>query len=390
MANSKFIEAGTAARQDFNFWTGGTAVGSTGAITSDSQAVLGSVRSIKCVTGSGADGSGFCVMNAVMADAGRRYTFGFRYTGTPAPATNGAEFATVVNTSAGQLVFMIGLTSASKLIVLSDSHANLGTGTAVLAASTDYRISCAYTITSTTVNTITVRLYDSTNTLLDTLTVTNATLVVASGDAFAFGFRVNGSNAGANLTVFGSHFYIDDGTSGDIGNVRVTAKLPLSNGTTNGMTGSGTPSGTGTGNARYVNERPASTTNFVSVVAAGSAITEEYNIQAASVGDNDLTGATIVDYTGWLYAKALLSETGKIIVNNVQTNISLVNANTMFTQIAGSATYPAGTGTDIGIITATTATTVSLYEAGVMVAYIPAVAAAGTYKGAMMPLLGVG
>ena len=65
--------------------------------------------------------------------------------------------------------------------------------------------------------------------------------------------------------------------------------------------------------------------------------------------------------------------------------IKLNNANTMFTKIAGSSTYPAGTGTDIGIVTATTATTVSLYEAGIMVAYIPAVA---TTNAGYMPTRG--
>lgn len=391
MANTKFLESGTAATRGFEFWTGGTGTGSTGAITSDTQAVLGSVRSIKCATGAGADGAGFCVLNSTMADAGRRFSLGFRYTGTAAPATNGSEFATVINTSAGQLVFMVGLTAAGKLIVLSDSHANLGTGTAVLATATDYRISCAYTITSTTVNTITVRLYDSTNTLLDTLTVTNATLAVASGDAFAFGFRINGSNAGANLNIWGAHFFIDDGTSGDVGNIRVTAKRPFTNGTTNGFTtqiGSG-GSGYGTGHTPQVNERPLSITNGWSIASAGSAITEEYNIENAATGDNDLTGATIVDYTGWVYTKALLAETGTIIVNGASSNISITTSAALFTKIAGSSTYPAGSGTDIGEITSTTVTTVSLYEAGILVAYTPAVVAS-TNKGSTLSMMGVG
>jgi hypothetical protein len=48
----------------------------------------------------------------------------------------------------------------------------------------------------------------------------------------------------------------------------------------------------------------------------------------------------------------------------------------MFKKIAGSSTYPAGTGTDIGLITTTLSTTVSLYECGVVVAFIPSVAPA--------------
>lgn len=386
MANTKFIESGTAATRGFEFWTGGTSLGSTGALTSDTQAIFSSVRSIKAATGSGADGAAFCVANAVMADAGRRFTFGFRFTGTPAPATNGAEFATVVNTGAGQLVFMIGLTSANKLIVLSDNHSNLATGTAVLATSTDYRISCAYTITSTTVNTITVRLYDSSNTLLDTITVTNGTLVVASGDAFVFGFRVNGSNAGANLNAWGAHFYIDDGTAGDIGNIRVTAKRPFSNGTSVQFTtqiGSG-GSGYGSGHTPQVNERPLSTTNGWSLTNTTKS-TEEYNIEGVTVGDVNLIGASIVDYTGWIYSQVnstANSPVHHIIVNNVATTITEATSAGLFTKIAGSTTYPAGTGTDIGIDAqyTTTGHLTSLFEAGIIIAYTPATNTSGFFQ----------
>lgn len=380
MAVTKFIESGTAATQGFEFW-GGTG----GTVTSDAQAVAGSVRSIKIDT-TGSNISSGAFRTGVLADAGRRFNFWMRYTGSPSPALNGSDFISVVNAGGGTIVFQIGLTSTNKLCVMSDNHTILGTGGTTLTTSTDYRISCAYTITSTTVNSITIYLNG-----VSEIVVTNGTLQFTGGDEFDFVWADNGHAAGANLVMYAAHFYIDDGTSGDCGagGLRVTAKLPISNGTTNGMTGTGTPSGTGTGNARYVNERPLSTTNFVSVVAAGSAITEEDNIQTASAGDVDLTGATIIDYVGWVYAKALLSETGKIILNNTQTNISLVNANTLFTKIAASSTYPAGTGTDIGVVTATTATTVSLYEAGIILAYTPAVVAA-TNKGSTLSMLGVG
>lgn len=384
MAITKFLESGTAATQGFEFWSSSGA-GAGAAVTSDSQAVAGSVRSIKITTGASNTGAG-CFAIGVLADAGRRFSMWMRFTGTPNPAIGGSDFISIVNSGGGTIVFQLGLTAAGKLVVMNDNHTILGTSSTTLVASTDYRISCAYTISSTTVNSITVYING-----VSEIVVTNGTLQFTGGDEFDFFWSDNGHTAGINLVMFGAHFFIDDGTSGDCGagGLRVTAKLPISNGTTNGMTGSGTPSGTGTGNARYVNERPLSTTNFVSVVAAGSAITEEDNIQSVSAGDVDLTGATIIDYTGWVYAKALLSETGKIIVNNVQTNISLVNANTLFTKIAGSSTYPAGTGTDIGVVTATTATTVSLYEAGIIVAYTPAVVAA-TNKGSTLSMLGVG
>ena len=175
-----------------------------------------------------------------------------------------------------------------------------------------------------------------------------------------------------------SDHYIDNSNAlTDPGNIWVTAKRPNANGTTNdfvtqiGIAGSGY----GTGHSPQVNERALSTTNGWSIVAV-AATTEEYNIESAGTGDIDITGATIVDYVGWVYTSALISETGSIIVNNATSNISITSTNTMFTAVAGSTTYPAGTGTDIGEITSATATTVSLYECGIMIAYIPAASTA--------------
>ena len=381
MAVTKFIESGSSATQGFEFFSG-TDMGTGGAVTSDAQAVLGSVRSIKCTNGASNTWGGVYVLG-IMADAGRRVSFGFRFTGTPNPSNGGSPFLGVGG--GGHFQFFIGINTSNKLVLMDDAGTTLATGTTVLTTSTDYRISFAYTITSTTINTITIFLNGNSE-----IAASNVTLLFTGSDQINFEWAAGTPTAGANMIAYFAHIFIDDGTSGDPGNIRVTAKLPIANGTTNGMTSTGTPSGTGSGNARFVNERPINTSNFVSVVAAGSAITEEYNLQTVSQGDVDITGATIVDYTGWLYAKALLSETGKIIVNNVQTNISLVNANTLFTKIAASSTYPAGTGTDIGIVTATTATTVSLYEAGIIIAYIPAAAGFGTVTLGYKTLLGIG
>ncbi len=130
------------------------------------------------------------------------------------------------------------------------------------------------------------------------------------------------------------------------------------------------------------------------MIGAGSAITEEYNIESQATGDDPMTGATLVDYMGWAYAKSLSSETASLILNNVTSNVSLTSTTTYFTKVAGSATYPAGSGTDLGIITTTALTTVSLYEAGVIFAYTPAVATANYIpvylEGGMRPMDGMG
>lgn len=262
----------------------------------------------------------------------------------------------------------VNITSAGVLQLVNDTATQLGSNGSTLATGTWYRITLACSITSTSVNSFKIFL----NGTVD-ITVTNGTLHNISPAGYSLG--QNNTDTAMDLRM--SDIYADNNTSvTDIASdVWVTAKEPISNGTTNGMTGSGTPSGLGTGNARYVNERPVSTSNFVSVIAAGSAITEEYNLQTVAQGDIDITGATIIDYMGWVINKALIAETGSIIVNGVSSNISITTGTSLFFKAAGSTTYPAGTGTDIGMITATTVTTVSLYECGIMVAYTPAVAA---------------
>lgn len=367
MATTKFIESGSAATQSLGHWDSSTTNGGA-TITSSSQAILTSVRSIAAFVNTTFEGASVA-KNTVLADAGRRISFGFRFSGTLSDTT-GADFC-VIRTSGGGAIFDLTLNSSGniKLIKASDGS-TYGTGSTVLAANTDYRISIVYTVTSTTINTITVYVNG-----LSEIAVTNVTLPATGTSQFILGQGLdNGVNSGT--TFYFAHIYVDDGTSGDPGNIRVTAKRPFANGTTNGFTtqiGSGN-SGYGSGHADEVNERPNSDSNGWAITTVASAITEEYNIESVSQGDIDITGATIVDYTGWLRTKALTAETAQIIVNNSASNISITSSIVFYTKIAGSSTYPAGTGTDIGEISAAIATTISLYEAGIIVAYIPAVA----------------
>lgn len=262
------------------------------------------------------------------------------------------------------------LTSAGVLQLWNATTAQIGTNGSTLSTGVWYRISLAFVTTSTVANEF--RLFK--DGVLD-ISVTNATITITGA-----GYLLIGNNAGnATLDLRFSDHYLDDSSSlVDTGNIWVTAKRPIANGTTNGFTtqvGSG-GSGYGTGHSPQVNERPLSVTDGWSIVGSGSAVTEEYNIENTSTGDIDISSATIVDYLGWASAKSLLSESGSIIVNGVSSIISLSTTTTLFKKIAGSSSYPAGTGTDIGIVTTTALTTVSLFECGVVVAYIPAVPAA--------------
>lgn len=242
-----------------------------------------------------------------------------------------------------------------------------------LATGVWYRISLAYTITSTSVNRFELRVNG-----ISTISITNATITSTGSSRVAIG----NLNTDTALDMRTSDHYIDNSSAlTDTGDIWVTAKRPNANGTTNGFTtqiGSG-GSGYGTGHSPQVNERPLSTTNGWSMVGAGSAITEEYNIENAATGDISLTGATIVGYEGWISAKSLVGEPAKLVLSGTNVPRTLTTSIATYFATTTSATYPAGTGTDIGLTTDTSLTTVSLYEAGIVVAYIPAATVAQNY-----------
>lgn len=311
---------------------------------------------------------------AMLADAGSRISCYFYFNGLGNTTTIiMAQDAAVANN-----IFFLKITNTGVLQLFGT--AQIGSNGATLTTGKWYRICVTYTITSATVNRFEVFLDGA-----STISVTNGTLDAAGSSRFLFG-NISGDTV---IDFRASDLYIDNSSSlTDPGDVWVTAKRPFANGTTNGFTtqiGAG-GSGYGSGHAPQENERPINQTNGWRIAAA-SAITEEYNIEAKNVGDINLANATIVDYLGWVSASALISETGNIIVNGGSSNISLTSAPTIFLKAAGSTTYPTGTGTDIGIITSATVTTVSLYECGVMVAFIPGSASNPSH---FLSLLGIG
>lgn len=301
--------------------------------------------------------------DGTLADAGSRISY-YVYINV-LPGATVTLFGAKASGGGGFGIFTLRMTSAGILQIWNAETAQIGTNGITLSTGQWYRISIAYTISSTTVN----RFEQFVNGV-SSISITNATLSGTGTSLAQFGGTGNASSDWRS-----SDHYIDNSSSLiDTGNIWVTAKRPFANGTTNGFTtqiGAG-GSGYGTGHSPQVNERPLSTTNGWSMIGAGAAITEEYNIEGQSVGDITTVGGTIIDYTGWVSASSLTGETASIVVNNVTSNIALTSTNTLFTKVAGSTTYPAGTGTDIGIITSTTLTTVSLYECGIIVAFIPA------------------
>lgn len=365
-----FLEPGTDATQDLTFFPNTfQGVAATAASASD-QAYTGT-RSGKVVLATN-DAAALGTGPSVMGAAGGCASFRIRLSAV-APATRTILFEMYTNSGVTTL-FGLGIDTNSTLRATASNSA-AANGATVLAANTWYRITVSCSITSITVWSFKIYI----NGVLE-LTYTNAsgTMNATGAAIILFGSDTSNEVSFPNcsaFTIWYDDLYVDDRTDQtDCGDIRATAKRPFANGTTNGFAGTGTPSGYGSGNARYVNERPLNQSNFVSVVAVASAITEEDNIESLSAGDIDLTGATIVGVEGWVQAKALVSETGKIIVDGTQSNIALTSTITLFTQNSATPTaYPAGTGTDIGIVTATTATTITWYEGGILIAYTPAV-----------------
>lgn len=357
-----FLDPTTAATFDLTF-----ANINTGTVESDSTGIAKyGPRCYKFGGSGGAAPSNTGRTDSAMARLVGRSTAWYRFPSLP---TGGSATLAVVTDVGGNGVWLLQLSTAGKLGFANDSGSSKPGG-ATLSTNTWYRITVATNIISTTnwSAKVYVTSTDGAPGVLD--------IAADSGD-FALTTVTNERYFSGNLTantfiLFVNGVYIDDVSDlSDPGDIRVTAKRPFSNGTTNDFNtqiGSG-GSGYGSGHSPQVNERPLSTTNGWSKIGAGAAVTEEYNVEGQSVGDIDVGGKTIIGKVGWVYASSALAETGKIIIDGVSSDIALTSTNTFFYKVSGTATYPAGTGADVGIITSTTLTTVSLYEAGVVVAY---------------------
>lgn len=324
------------------------------------------VRSIS-FNNSSSYGAGAVTPSGVVSDSGGRVSFYLYIVSLPAAAAKDSIMA-ILKSDGTTGVAWVAITSGGVLRMYSTSAAvQIGSDGPPLVAGTWYRISLAYTITSTAVNRFEL-FVDS----KPAISITNATLVNVTSSCVGFGAGLGVLSGSSSTNLRGSDFYVDNSSSlTDTGDIWVTAKRPNANGTTNGFStqiGAG-GSGYGSGHSPQVNERALSVTNGWSMVGAGSAVTEEYNIENAATGDINITNEPIVDYMGWVSTSSLAGETINIILNGVNFAQAITSTNTMYKKYAGSTQYPAGTGTDIGIQTDTSLTTVSLFECGVVIAF---------------------
>ncbi len=317
--------------------------------------------------------------NATIAAAGRRISCWFMVPALP-PNNTSVEIVGIVPSASITNTLGVYLGSDGILrLYTSTTTTLLKTGSTALSANTWYRVDMSFTITTTSnwgCKVYIGKAGDSpaySGTLEMTATNADGTLSSATPDAVIFRLT---TGAGTNYLMYVTNIAIDDTSDqSDYGAVRVTAKLPTTN-TTNGFD---TTIGTGA-----VNERPVSTTNGKHQAATAD-VDQDYDIETAATGDADLTGATLVESMGWIWAE-LSSLTGtplsKIIVNGARIGTSwdpaAANTAQLFTTIIGSGSaYPrhASNGKNIGTSSSTIAADTKLWDCGVVIAYIPAAAA---------------
>ena len=324
-----FMESGTDTTQGFQFWTSATAT----LVTSDSAVANTGPRSIKYDSG-GAGTVSQTSKNSILADAGRRISFYIRFTNFPAstisiyhapPPTGNNHFKLKI-TSGGVLQLFDGQSTGSNVQIGSDGS--------TLSTGVWYRICISYTITNSTTNEIRVYL----NGNLDISVSDGANVGKSNLTTLLLGWN---QAPGANKVLNIDDIYVDDSSAlTDTGDIHVTAKLPNAENVNNFDTAIG--SARGTTDYNNVNERALSETNGWRHDAE-TAVNENYGIQNTATGDEDLTGATLVARTGWVWAKRDTSASP----------IAFVNSATNQSKAAGTSlaiTVPAGgwaTGTSV-------------------------------------------
>jgi len=265
-----FLESGTDATHTFIFY-----IGVSGTVSSSTAQANTGLRSISIAAGA-------AFTNAVRIPWGtpRRLSLHMRFGATP-----GANAVLLLfSTGTGGYLYL-GRNTSGNLFLAIDGGATIATGTATLGNDTWIHLVFAWIRTSLSVNEFRVWV--------------NGTIDLTATDFSTWSDPVNntiyiqaGNNTGA-VSFLDDVFQDDDSSLTTLPDIRVTAKLPA----TANTSGFDTDVGTGA-----VNERPLSVTNGKQH-AGLTDVQENYTLQAASVGDVDLTGATIVGYTGWVWAK---------------------------------------------------------------------------------------
>jgi hypothetical protein len=176
------------------------------------------------------------------------------------------------------------------------------------------------------------------------------------------------AGVGANRTAWIDDIYIDDSSALTYpGDIKVTAKKPAAAGAANAF-----DTGIGAGANRWdrVNEVPISETNGWRHNASSSQ-SEQYTLQAAAVGEADITNQAILAICAWLWGAEAASGTGTgeaIWRAGTAVGISLTTTPALYTSIVDTTTYPS-TNQAIGMRSSGGGRDVFLYECGMLIAY---------------------
>lgn len=268
---------------------------------------------------------------------------------------------TIIGPSGEGLAFEIALIPKGDHVTLRliDGDKVWYDGITKLFPDTNYRISWGHLLHDT--NLIDIKLYVD---AIEELSVVDAK---CAGGISNLVNLLHGwvSFVGVNKVCWFDQFYIDDGDDlSDCGNVLSTHKGPATVNEDNWDTDGGTGA---------VNERPLSATNYKEHAAPIDAQYQTYNLQAASAGDINISGESLVGYMGWAWAQlggAGPPNEAKLIVNGeaVERLGQLAMTPRLIRLLAASASYPSNA-RGIGMYVDTEFATATMFECGAVVAY---------------------
>lgn len=302
-AAAVYMESGGDATQGIEFYDSSTTTNS-GTVSSTSSESYTGPRSIDFFNNTTNSATAYVTKAGIMADAGRRISFRFKY--NAAAALNGTCGIRVV-TSGGALVASYLINTAAGSVSVANSTNSFNGGS--ISSGTWYRGSLSYTITNSTTHTFKGWLDGS----QVGLTLTNSGTNNTSGVDLRIGLLFTPFTSSATAHhCYVDDVYVDDGTGvDDPGNIRVTNKVPATN-----NTGDFTSSFNVTAPSnRYenVDDRPIDTaTGWTNTNTTTNS--ENYTLQSESAGDVNTTGSTYVARMAWVWAARLgtsgLSTTG--------------------------------------------------------------------------------
>ncbi len=313
MANTIWMESGTDATAGLEFWTS-----SSGASSSTAASRTGP-RSVALTN------VGTIMKAGVLADAGRRITFGFRCDSLPAAT---AALVNLVNGAAGNMI-RLRLQADGKLQICNAANSVTVVGTTAINTGSFNRIAISFVVTSGTNWTCKVYLNGAAG---PEITATNSNFSITPG---LVDLRFDAPDVACYL----DDIYVDNGTDNlDPGNISVTAKLPANDNAHTWSTIIGSDPGAG---SRYtlVDDRPVDDTKGVQETGT-SQVTESFTLQTASAGDVDLTGVTILSRIGWVRMQRGLG-VGEVVAQVTPQEVTPPSAATSRTFTPGVA-IPAG------------------------------------------------